>query len=237
MKPFVYVALDYQQQRDVIRTAQSLAEAVNSPQFGFKVNLDSVASFSPNALTPYQFIREIQHATGKSIFVDMKMWNGARTMTNVAEGCAALGADIVNVYPHAEERFISRVARALQGSSTKLFGVTVQTHYNDAYCYAMYGKSMKDTVLMFTKILQDSGAQGIILPGTQLETVQNIDVLKLCPGIRPEWHEDKSANDQEQIVTHQEAVLGGAQYLVIGSPITTAKEPAKALERILHELN
>jgi orotidine-5'-phosphate decarboxylase len=81
----------------------------------------------------------------------------------------------------------------------------------------------------------DSGAQGIIVPGTQLDMVKDLEVPKLCPAIRPTWYEDKKANDQEQPVTPEEAAKGGARYLVVGSPVTKSENPVQALERILQE--
>ncbi len=233
--PLVYVGLDYDCQEDNLAFARELSQKVNLEGFGFKVNLDSVANFSPEAMNPHSFIKEIS-SYGKPVFIDMKMWNGGRTMCNVAEGCASLDVDIINMYPHAGGKFLRKVASVLEGSKTKLFGLTVLTHYTDEYTQRIYGKNLSDTVKMLADISYDNGANGLVLPGTQLETVRDIAMLKLCPGIRPTWYGDKKANVQEQIVTPSEAVVGGADCIVISSPIRKSTNRPEALEKVLMEV-
>ncbi len=235
VRPLVYVALDYDGQKKNLDFARELAEGVSSDDYGFKINLDSFAYFHPDAWTPYAFVSEIR-LLGRPVFLDLKMWNGGRTMSNIAKGCAELGVDIINMHAHAGERFIKRVAETLKGSGTKLFCVTVPTHYNDEDTRKETGKSLSDTVRMYATISRDGGADGIIVPGTQLEVLKDISLLKLCPGIRPVWYVDTKDNDQEQTVTPREAVEGRADYLVVGSPIRKSKNKAEALEKILSEV-
>ena len=235
MPPLIYVACDYNSQRENLDLARELASSVSSDRFGFKVNLDTVLSFGQDSLSPYSVVREML-SLGKPLFVDLKMWNGARTMANIAEGCASLGVDMINMYPHAEGKFMTQVVKAIEGSNTKLFGLTVLTHYTDDYCRAIYGLKLVETVRMLTEISVESGAHGIILPGTQLENVKDFKTLKLVPAIRPDWFMEKGANYQEQTVTPQEAISGGADILVVGSPILKAANKAEALERIISEI-
>jgi len=232
----VFVALDYDSQQRNFNVAKDLTRDVNSDSYGFKINLDSVADFSADAQTPYSFVKSIT-GLGKPVFVDMKMWNGGRTMENIAKGCADLGVDILNMYPHAGGKFVQRVKKSLEGTNTKLFGLTVLTHYTDEDTQRLYGKNVRDTVIMLGEMNYEFGVDGIVVPGTQLEVVRNFSYLKLCPGIRPSWFEDKKANAQEQIVTPKEAISQGANYLVVGSPILKSDNPSAALERILTELN
>ena len=234
-KSLAFVALDYNSQSDNIGFAERLANEVDSDKYGFKINLDSIADFSLNALNPYSIIKKIKDL-GKPVFVDPKMWNGGRTMENIARGCVDLGVDIINMYPHAGRKFMKRVAKAVEGSNTKLFGLTVLTHYTDEDTLELYGKSLRDSVRMLAEMNYEYGANGIVVPGTQLVVVQKLPILKLCPGIRPDWYADKGTNDQEQIVTLKEAFENGADYIVIGSPIRKSDNPSEALERILKEM-
>lgn len=234
-KPLVYVALDYDTQRGNIEFAEILSDVVDSDRFGFKINLDDVADFSDDALNPYSLISEIG-TNGKPIFVDMKMWNGGRTMKNIVRGLSELGVNLVNMYPHAGRKFMERVLRELGNSDTKLLGLTVLSHYTDKDTRRLYGKSLSDSVRMLAEMSRDYGAHGIVVPGTQLEVVKDLDFLKLCPGIRPEWFGDKKANEQEQIITPTEAVRGGANFLVVGSPIRKSDNPVEALEKVLAEV-
>ena len=232
---FVYVALDYNSQQRNFDFAKCLVESVNSDRFGHKVNLDSIADFSPTALNPYSFIKSIKNL-GKPVFIDFKMWNGGRTMENIAQGCADLEVDIINMYPHVGGKFMERVVSTLSGSQTKLFGLTVLTHYNDLDTIKLYGKNLQDSVRMLAEMNYNSGASGIVVPGTQLDVVRDLPLKKLCAGIRPTWFEDRKVNDQEQTVTPYQALNNGADYIVIGSPIRKSKNPSKALERVIQEI-
>jgi orotidine-5'-phosphate decarboxylase len=234
-KPFVYVAVDYTDQNKTLSAARELS-ACDSDQYGFKTNLDCVANFGETADPPYKFIKKMMEL-GRPVFVDMKMWNGNRTMGAVAKGCADLGAKIVNMYAQAGVKFIGKVSKKLEGSETQLFTVGLGTHYTEADAQRLYGKSFAEVTLMLSEWSVEGGAHGLIIPGTQLETVSHLDVLKICPGIRPEWYEDQKANDQEQIVTPALAVQGGANGVVIGSPITKSENKVEALEKILTEMN
>tara|TARA_Y100000310_G_scaffold342898_1_gene448138 strand:+ start:5166 stop:5894 length:729 start_codon:yes stop_codon:yes gene_type:complete len=234
----VYVALDYETHQENIKLADEIAlspAVVDYNNYGFKVNLDAMAHFSPGALNPYTFITQIS-TLGKPVFVDMKMWNGATRMKRIAQGCAELGVDIVNMYAHAGPEFISRVVDAVSGSETKVFALTVLTHYTEADTHQLYGRSLPDAVHFFAEEAVEGGAHGIILPGNQLDVVSDLNVLKLTPGIRPAWYEDKKANFQKQITTPTDAVLGGADYLVVGSPIIKSPNKGEALQRILEEI-
>ena len=234
-KGFVYVALDSNSQLENISFANKLTEKVFDPNYGFKINLDSVANFYPEALSPYAMISSIKNLN-RPIFVDMKMWNGGRTMENIAKGCADLGVDIINIYPQAGIKFIEKVKKSLEGSNTKLFGLTVLTHYTNEYTNIFYRMYLKDAVRMLASINFSSGVDGLIVPGTQLDVVKEFPLPKLCPGIRPKWFKDKKSNDQEQIVTPYDAIMNGANYIVVGSPIQKSRNPAKALEKILSEI-
>jgi len=235
-KPIIYVALDYNTQGENLDFARRLAGAVDSEQYGFKINLDHVASFFPDAMSAHDIVKALVD-TGRHVMVDMKMWNGGRTMANIAQGCGQLGVDIVNMYPHGGGKFISKVKKALEDTPTKLFGLTVLTHYTDEDTMALYGKNVRDATVMLAQMGYDHGVDGIILPGTQLDAVANLDTEKLVPGIRPVWFGDQKANDQEQIVTPTQAVQGGARYLVAGSPIRKSKDQAEALEKLIAEVN
>ena len=230
----IYVALDYDGQQKNIDLARSLADSVDSSAYGFKINLDSVADFAPDALNPHDLVNAIQ-SFGKPVFVDMKMWNGGRTMVNIAKGCGNLGVDILNMYPHAGGKFMDKVAKALDGTKTELFGLTVLTHYTDKDTQLLYGKSLQETVSMLADISAAHGAKGLVVPGTQLATVQGLALDKLCPAVRPVWYENRKDNNQEQTITPGDAIRAGAKHLVVGSPIRKSENPGHALVRIIEE--
>ncbi len=238
----LYLALDYDGQKKNLGFAREISAQVPNPNYGFKVNLDSVADFSPDAMNPFTFVEELTRLR-RGVFVDLKMWNGKRTMSNIVRGCSKLGVDIVNVYAHAGVKFITALrgalaeANACNGTNTQLYGLTVLSHYTEQDCFKLYEKNLPYSVRMLAELAMKGGVDGLILPGNQLHIVSDLQVRKLCPGIRPIWYEDTRANDQEQTSTPKEAIDGGATDLVIGSPILKAPNPKENLERLLADLS
>jgi orotidine-5'-phosphate decarboxylase len=233
--PFLFVALDSVHPNNNLDFAQRLAESCPEEGYGFKINLDHLLNFSEVAKSPYEAIREMQ-ALNRPIFVDLKMWNGGRTMSAIAQGCASLGVALINLYPHAGGKFIQQVVKKLEGSETKLLGLTVLTHYTDEDTQKLYGRNLIDTVKFLSKINTDNGAHGIIAPPNVLQHLKDFKCLKLSPGIRPDWHTEKD-NFQEQTATPSEAIKNGADFIVVGSAIAKAQEPATALKKVLVEIS
>ncbi|MBX4195984.1 orotidine 5'-phosphate decarboxylase [Candidatus Pacearchaeota archaeon] len=236
-QPFLYIALDYPTQDEVLSQAKDFTRAVKE-DYGFKVNLDTIANFSPSAGSPYDFMWEMLRLE-KPLFFDFKMWNGERTMRSIIERCGEAGIDIVNIYAHAGEKFIKNVKESLENTPTLLFALTVLSHYNDSDTRRLYKRSFGDSVKMLSRIAEKGGADGIILPGTELHRVKRSPLLKLATGIRPTWYKNKKKNNQEQIVTPEEATAAGADFYVMGSPILdyeTEHEKIEALERVLSDI-
>ena len=171
------------------------------------------------------------------LFYDIKMWNGLRTMSRIIKNCVDKDIDMVNVYAHVGKKALTELAKITKGTKTKLFALTVLTHYNDEYTMELYGKTVEQTIDMLSSWAEESGCQGIILPAKYLHVVKNKKLLKMCPGIRPDWYKNKYDNNQIQIDTPSNAVKNGADYIVIGSPIMKSDNPIEALKKILAEID
>jgi orotidine-5'-phosphate decarboxylase len=148
---------------------------------------------------------------------------------------SAEGADYINVYAQAGKKPITKLVDATKKDINTLV-LTVLTHYDNEYCQKIYGRSLKDTVNLFSNIGYESGAHGIILPGIALDEVKELDILKVVPGIKPEWSIDKRGDYQKQVVTPRMAVEKGADILVCGTAICKNENPPEALERVLEEM-
>ncbi len=240
-KPRLFLALDSNGQRKNLDKARELWGEVPSLGYGWKINLDTVVSFDPDAESPGLVINELKQTGSRPIFLDLKMWNGGRTMSDIAYGATQAGVAIINVYAHAGPKFVRKVKAAVERASvlsgTQVYGLTVLSHYTDDDCKRLYGRNISDSVRMLAELAIDGGVDGLILPGNQLHRVSDLEVRKLCPAIRPTWYVDTKANDQEQTSTPEEAIDGGATDLVVGSPIFKSPSPALALERLLRDLS
>ncbi|MBZ9572216.1 orotidine 5'-phosphate decarboxylase [Patescibacteria group bacterium] len=226
MKPLLFVALDglTKRERETLEIAEQLSEIKGN--FGFKVNLD------------YLLKRGVEDALenvqqfGRPVFTDLKMWNGRRTMTSVIENLVNMGVDYLNVYALADD-LLPEAIQIVEGSKTKVLALTVLTHYTEGYCQEHFYRSFGGTVRHFAEVAIKVGCHGIILPGTTLEIVRDLEIIKTVPGIRPEWYEDTR---HKQIVTPGEAIRNGADIIVVGIPITKTKNPSESLEKILVEM-
>jgi orotidine-5'-phosphate decarboxylase len=226
--PFLYVALDLAKSGDVYRAVEELM-GVDSDRFGFKVNDDFIALNGAYAVKPVV-------VTGKDVFADLKMWKGRRTMITLAKYLdTTVGVKAVNAYVHAGVKDLSALGESLS-DNCDLFGVTVLTHYTDDDCLRLYACDLRGAVSVLASIAEDAHCNGIILPGTTLDLVRDMEMKKVVPAIRPSWYEDKGANFQEQPVTPSEAIEGGADILVCGSPIMKSPDRKEALKKVLGEM-
>ena len=143
-----------------------------------------------------------------------------------------LEVDYISVYALADQ-LLHDAIQITKGTRTKILGVTVLTHVNDAYCQKHFRRSLAESVRHFAEVAIDAGCHGIILPGTTLASVQDIDTIKVVPGVRPKWYRDTR---HEEEIEPRVAVENGADILVCGSPIMKDLDPEQALRRVLAEI-
>jgi len=206
-----------------------LAEQAAGEVDMLKINDDSVDEAGLKAcVAPFlQF--------GLPFWIDMKMMKGSRTMAARARSATALDASFINAYALADRLLRGPVA-ALEGTETGLLGLTVLTHHNDEYCQLVFRRSLPETVRFLSEMAMARGCDGLLLPPTTLSAVEDIDTIKVNPGIRPDWSE-KKANDQESTATPAEAVKGGSNILIVSTPIRKYIDgPAAGARRIKEEM-
>lgn len=212
---------------DVIWQKLRLIESVEG-DFGLKLNLDLVLKY-------WSIIREVKDSTGKPLFVDMKMSNGNRTMSEIVRMLADEGVAMTNAYALADH-LLEKPAQVAKDAKMVFLALTVMTHYTDEYCRKFYGKTLNRTVQLLAQTALNWGCTGYILPGTCLSAVANLGGVKFNPAVRPPWVRYQQANSQEQIATIQEAFAGGSDLVSCGSPVFDADNPADALAKILREV-
>ena len=222
----LFVALDslVSNEAGTLAVARTLAEA--SPEIGFKVNLD------------YLLQQGLENGIGKvaslgrPVFADVKAWNSAHIMQTVIENLVAFGVAYLTVHALADTE-LTKAVKATHGTSTKVLGVTVLTHYDDKYCKRHFGLSLCNAVRRLASIALDAGCHGIVLPGTALCVVRDLKTIKVVPGIRPSWYKDTRHREE---VEPRIAMESGADTLVCGDPIMKSTDPVSALHYILSEM-
>ena len=178
---------------------------------------------------------------GPRAFMDVKSSDIPNTVGKATLALSSMGVAWINVHASAGIEAV-KAAVANRGKSS-IFGVTVLTSLKETNvgtmdeCWSIFGEVPLVKVMEFALMLRDAGAQGIICSPKELvhlRTHSELDgMLLFTPGIRAK---DAPADDQRRTMTAGEAILAGADYLVIGRPITKASDPAAAADAFAEEI-
>jgi orotidine-5'-phosphate decarboxylase len=172
---------------------------------------------------------------GRRVFLDAKLLDIEATVERATAAIARTGAHFLTV--HATDRkTLDAAVRGRGDSALKLLGVTVLTNLDRADL-SQQGIEMPPLALVQerARLSQDAGFDGIVASGKEAAALRERlrNFLIVTPGIR---QEDSDTHDQTRVVTPQNAIEAGADYLVIGRPITRAPDPRAAAEAIAAEI-
>ena len=172
---------------------------------------------------------------GGRVFLDLKLHDISNTVEEGVRSVAKLGATFLTVHAYPQTLRAAVAGRA--GSDLKILAVTVLTSYDDRdAAEAGYSGTVDELVARRAAQARDLGADGIVCAATEAARVRAVvgpDLLLVTPGIRPAG---ASAGDQKRIVTPREALRAGADYLVVGRPITAASDPREAAQAVAEEM-
>lgn len=225
-KDRLIVALDLQD----IDAARSMVEQLKGVVNFFKIGL--ALQLAPGVEDLIQSLI----ATGKKVFLDYKYYDVPETLKKGVSQAARLGVSFLTV--HGSGDLIRAAVSGRGQSDMKLFTVTVLTSM-DASDLAEMGypdSSVEDLVLVRARKALDAGCDGVIASGREAKKIKELsgsNLLVVTPGIRPEGYPE---DDQKRKSTPAEAILAGADYLVIGRPITDAVNPTTAAREFLSEM-
>ena len=213
------VALDLSDVEAAERLAASLAGTAGL----LKVGLELFTSHGPAAVEAVG-----RHAP---VFLDLKLHDIPTTVERAARNSARLGVAMITVHALGGEAMVSAAARgARQGAEDA--GVTTPTVLAVTVLSSLAGESLATpTSLAFEAV--SAGAGGIVVSGEDVGAVRDVvgeDVALIVPGIRPEG---ANGDDQVRVLTPRAAIEAGADYLVVGRPITRAPDPAGVARGIL----
>lgn len=177
---------------------------------------------------------------GFKVFLDLKLHDIPNTVNKGIAALTKLPIDMVNVHAAGGSEMMKRAADAVKASpnSPLLIAVTqlTSTTTEQMNLEQRILGDVKDSVVNFAKLAKDSGCDGVVSSPLEVQAIkQNCgsQFLTVTPGIRPA---DKETHDQKRVTTPADALKLGTDYMVIGRPITEAKNPREALESILKGL-
>jgi orotidine-5'-phosphate decarboxylase len=171
----------------------------------------------------------------KQVFLDMKLHDIANTVAYGVESIANMGVTFLTVHGYPQTMRAAVEARA--GSSLKLLAVTVLTSYDDIDLHeAGYALGVDEVVADRAKRAHDFGLDGIVCSAEEcpaLHLLVGNDMMLVTPGIRPAGSDH---GDQKRVVTPANAIAAGADYLVVGRPITAAADPPAVAAAIIADI-
>ena len=180
------------------------------------------------------FARDLA-ASGKKVFIDLKLHDIGNTVAKGTESVLKLGAAMLTV--HAYPYVMSAAVKAAKGSDLTLLGVTVLTSLDDDDLRASgFAHKVGDLVALRAAQARDCGMGGIVSAATEAAAMRALlgpAMAIVTPGIRPKG---SAAGDQKRVMTPAEALAAGASHLVIGRPIVAAEDPRAAAIAILDEM-
>lgn len=174
--------------------------------------------------------------SGAQIFLDAKLLDIPNTVERATASAVSLGASFLTVHG-TDRKTLDAAVRGRGSSETKLLAVTVLTSLDEADLAEQgIAASPQDVVIRRATMARDAGFDGVIASAREASAIRAAvgpDFLIVTPGIRPQG---ASADDQKRVVTPADAIAAGADYLVIGRPITAAPDPRAAANAIIGDI-
>ena len=175
--------------------------------------------------------------TGSKVFLDAKLLDIPQTIERATANIASLGAAFLTVHG-LDAKTLDAARRGRGASSMALLAVTVLTSLDqDDLNQQGIDMTPQDLALRRALFAQEAGFDGVVASGQEAGPIRKAtgaDFLIVTPGIRPEGGE---VQDQARVTTPAKAIAAGADYLVVGRPITQADDPLAAAEAIIAEID
>lgn len=229
----VLVALD----TTSVEKASQLSRTLSGLVGGVKLGLEFFGANGPEG------VKRVADG-GAPLFLDLKFHDIPNTVAGAVRAVTPLAPAILNVHASGGLAMMEAASQAAAETAAKhgvnkplVIAVTVLTSMDQAALNATGAPgAVLDQVLRLADLAQKAGLDGVVCSAHEAAAIRSAcgkDFKLIVPGIRPAWSE---AGDQKRIKTPSEALNDGADYLVIGRPITGASDPAEAARKIADEI-
>jgi orotidine-5'-phosphate decarboxylase len=223
------VALDVPDRNAALNAVKQLSGHVGF----FKIGLELFTHEGP------RLVEEIRDL-GEKIFLDLKLHDIPNTVKGAVRSVCALGVQMLTVHASGGPKMLEAAYQEAQASSAPplILAVTALTSLSDADIQNLgVTGTAEQWVARLAQIASDSGIRGVVASAKELPMLRAKFQDKLqfvIPGIRPAG---AALQDQSRAVTPGEAILAGANYIVVGRPILQASNPAAAADAIVAEIS
>lgn len=230
----IIVALDVSNIEDL----EILVDKLRSVIKIFKIGIELFTSCGVEAV-------DVVRRKGCRVFLDLKYHDIPNVVMKAARAAAKQNIHMFTIHTLGGLAMMERAAKAARDEAARLqiepplmLGVTVLTSLNrkDMQTVGISG-SVDDEVLRLVKLSEKAGLDGVVASAQEAPKIRKVvkeDFLIVTPGIRPSWSQKR---DQKRVAMPKEALEMGADYLVIGRPITAQEDPRAAAEKIISEIS
>ena len=226
--PFIFCALDTAELDKAVLWAKQIGPITG----GLKLGMEFVNAFGPQGIEAVQ-----KAAPDAALFIDLKFHDIPNTVAGAVRAvCARFAPAYLNVHA-VGGREMMQAAKEACSANTKLLAVTVLTSMDDEQLEKTGQKIPSiEQVKRLANLASECGLHGVVCSALELEALRytyDEAFILMVPGIRPAGSDH---DDQKRIMTPHEALQKGADFLVIGRPITQAPDRAKAAQAIAASL-
>lgn len=216
------VAVDLSTRDEILRLVDELQGTAGM----FKIGLQAFIANGPS------IVREVV-ARGERVFLDLKIHDIPNTAKHAVAEAAGLGASILTVHAAGGDAML----RACAHDSLLVLAVTILTSLDDAELRGIgFDGSPLDNAVRLAKLTKSAGLRGVVASPLEIGAIREAcgeEFVILTPGIRPSGSD---AGDQRRTMTPREAIAAGADYLVVGRPITGAPDRRAAAMQVVEEM-
>ena len=221
------VAVDLSSRDDILRLVDRLQGSVGI----FKIGLQAFITNGPSV------VREIVSG-GERVFLDLKIHDIPNTAKHAVAEAAQLGASMATVHAAGGEGMLRACADADDDRSLLVLAVTELTSLTEADLLQIgMGGLAVDNAVRLARLAQEAGLRGVVASPLEIEPIREAcgaGFTILTPGIRPAGSD---VGDQKRVMTPRDAVTAGADYIVVGRPITNAADPRSAALAIVEKMS
>ena len=231
-KDKIILAIDVPDEAAALRLVEQLAGRVGF----YKVGLELFTRCGPGIIDRIKAASSAANGETGRIFLDLKLHDIPNTVAGAARSATALGVDKLTVHLSGGAAML----RAAAGSAETLFllGVSVLTSSDENTLRETgIGGPLVEQVLRLAELGMSNGLRGVVASPREIRALRErfgSGLTIVTPGVRPAG--SGGQDDQRRVMTPREAIEAGADYLVIGRPITAQPDPAAAAARISEEI-
>ena len=220
-----------------IREAEKLVKLLSPLVAVFKVGKELFTASGPSVI-------EMVHANGSKVFLDLKFHDIPNTVGSACEAAVRHKVFMMNVHASGGTSMMIQAVQSVHKTAEELkikppyvLGVTVLTSMKENDLKEIgIRKKLEKQVVDLASLAKNSGLDGVVASAHEIKLIRKgtgNDFLIVTPGVRPVW---AGHGDQKRVMTPKEAIENGANFIVVGRPITQHASPLEAAEKVLKEI-